>query len=80
LGKSDEEQLAFAAAQERAIYTFNASDFVRLHRQFLKRAHSHSGIIVIPEQRYLVGEMIRRIAAFVQSVTADSLRNRIEFL
>jgi predicted nuclease of predicted toxin-antitoxin system len=29
--KPDEEQLAFAAANEYVLYTFNVSDFYRLH-------------------------------------------------
>ena len=32
LGATDADQLAFAAQQRRAIYTFNVSDFARLHR------------------------------------------------
>ena len=32
-GKPDEEQLAFATAHECVLYTFNVSDFYRLHTQ-----------------------------------------------
>ncbi|MBW3600540.1 MAG: DUF5615 family PIN-like protein [Planctomycetes bacterium] len=64
-GASDEDQLAFAAAQDRAIYTFNVGDFARLHQEFLQRGIEHSGIIVIPDQRYAVGEKIRRLAQLI---------------
>jgi predicted nuclease of predicted toxin-antitoxin system len=80
LGATDEEQLAYAATEDRAIYTFNTSDFARLHREFLERGRAHAGIIVIPEQRYSTGEKIRRVAALVQSMTAESIKNRIEYL
>lgn len=80
LGTSDDDQLAFAAHEERAIYTFNAGDFARLHREFLELGRAHAGIIVIPEQHYSIGEKVRRVAALLQSTTAESLRNRIEFL
>ena len=33
---SDEEQLAWASEQGRTIYTYNASDFCRLHSEFLE--------------------------------------------
>jgi hypothetical protein len=72
--------LAFAADQGRTLYTFNARDFARLHKEILQAGGSHAGIIVIPEQRYSVGEKIRRLAAFVHASTAESLKNRIEYL
>jgi hypothetical protein len=80
LGATDAEQLAYAAEQGRAIYTFNARDFARLHRKVLQTGGSHAGIIVIPEQRYSIGEKIRRLAAYVDAMTASSLKDRIEFL
>ncbi len=80
LATSDESQLAFAAENGRAIYTFNVSDFARLHRQFLRSGRGHAGIVVIPEQRYSIGEKIRRLASFVQATTSDEMQNRMEFL
>lgn len=80
LGTSDADQLGFAAAEGRAIYTFNARDFARLHREYLEQGRSHAGIIVIPEQRYSIGEKIRRLAALVHSVTAQSMIDHIEFV
>ncbi len=80
LATSDESQLAFATEVGRVIYTFNASDFARLHREFLESGRVHAGIVVIPEQRYSIGEKIRRLASFVQATTGDAMRNRMEFL
>ena len=79
-GTLDAEQLEFATKQERVIYTFNASDFARLHREYLQQGRFHAGIVVIPEQRYSIGEKVRRLAAFVYSSTAESMVSRIEFL
>jgi len=79
-GTSDDAQLDFATEQGRAIYTFNAGDFARLHREFLDQGRSHAGIVLIPEQRYSIGQKVRRLAAFVQSSTAESMVSRIEFL
>ena len=60
LGSSDEEQLAFAIAQHRTIYTFNVGDFARLHTDYLDQELDHTGIILIPDQRYSIGEKIKR--------------------
>jgi len=36
--------------------------------------------VVIPEQRYSIGQKVRRLAAFVQASSVESMANRIEFL
>jgi predicted nuclease of predicted toxin-antitoxin system len=41
----DEEVLAFAASENRAVLTFNRKDFIRLHQH----NQHHSGIIVCTE-------------------------------
>lgn len=48
LGSSDIEQLAWAAAQGRILYTFNVKDFNLLHTQWLTQEKSHAGILVAP--------------------------------
>lgn len=41
LSTSDEEQLAFAASEQRAILTFNVRDFSRLHHEYLMQGKEH---------------------------------------
>lgn len=79
-GTTDRDQFAFATQQGRSIYTFNVGDFARLHREYLLHGIDHSGIIVLPDQRYSVGEKIRRLARFIGSVTATEMVNRMEYL
>src|SRR5690348_5624799 len=43
---SDEEQLAFATAEGRAILTFNVRDFAPLHKAWQAAGRPHAGIIV----------------------------------
>ena len=43
----DEEVLAFAVKEKRAIITYNRKDFRRLHKQ----GNNHSGIILCKEDR-----------------------------
>ena len=77
---TDEEQLNFASSQGRSIYTLNVDAFCRLHGQFLSERNPHAGIIVIPRQRYSVGEKIRRLMQLIESATAEEMANRLEFL
>lgn len=79
-GVEDAEQLAFAVNQSRTIYTLNVGDFARLHYIYLRSGKSHSGIIVIPERRYSIGEKIRRIAELVARVSSEEIINRMEYL
>jgi uncharacterized membrane protein YidH (DUF202 family) len=59
--KPDEEQLAFATARECVLYTFNVSDFYRLHTQWIGAGREHAGMILAQQQRFSVGEQMRRI-------------------
>jgi hypothetical protein len=43
---TDEEQLQFAATENRAIVTFNIRHFARLHWDWTSRGRNHAGIIV----------------------------------
>ncbi len=80
LGTSDREQLDYAITHERAIYSLNVGDFARLHKAYLDDGQEHFGIVLIPKQRYDIGEKIRRLVDLVQSKTAEEIHNLIEFL
>src|ERR1017187_5522274 len=46
--KPDGEQLAFATTHECVLYTFNVSDFYRLHSQWIGAGREHAGMILAP--------------------------------
>ncbi|MEM9541334.1 MAG: DUF5615 family PIN-like protein [Cyanobacteria bacterium P01_E01_bin.42] len=46
LQKTDEEQLAYAASQNRVIVTHNRVDFESLAQQYFDSGRTHSGIIL----------------------------------
>jgi hypothetical protein len=72
--KPDEEQLAFAAANEYVLYTFNLSDFYRFHTQWVQAGREHAGMILAPQQRFSVGEQLpRQLGMTVQKATTRSL-------
>ena len=80
VGRSDEQQLDYAIEQQRTIYSLNVGDFARLHQEYLAAGREHFGIIVIPSQRYGIGEKIRRLADLVDARSGEEMRNHIEFL
>jgi len=78
--RKDEEHLEYATVQGRVLYTFNVGDFYRLHTAFLKQGKSHAGIILARQQRYPVGEQMRRLLKLIAAKSAEEMRNRVEFL
>jgi hypothetical protein len=60
-GQSDASQLRFAASQGRMVLTANVRDFVQFHKDWLGQGRPHSGIVLVPQQRYSTGEIVRRL-------------------
>jgi hypothetical protein len=79
-GKDDRAQLEWAAENNRALYTFNVSDFCKLHREYLDQGMEHAGIIVVPRQRYDVKQQIRLLSKLLNTNSSQEMRNRLHFL
>jgi hypothetical protein len=58
-GFSDDAQLAFAAANSRALFTFNTVHYLQLHQIWLRQNQEHSGIIV--SDQLPLAETVRRL-------------------
>lgn len=78
--RKDEEHLLWAAAQKRALYSFNVRDYCRLHAAFLAQGRSHAGIILAKQQHYSIGEQMRRLLKLIATKPAEEMTNQIEFL
>ncbi len=77
-GLGDEEQLAFAATEGRALLTFDSPDYIQLHRKWLHDGREHSGIII--SDQLPVGETVRRLLHLLNRVTPDEMRNQLYWL
>lgn len=77
---SDEAQLAFAMERGCVLYTHNTCDFCRIHTEWVNTRREHAGIIVAAQQRFSVGEQLRRILHIRANLSAEHMRNRLEFL
>ena len=72
---SDEDQLAFAASENRAVVTFNIRDFAPLHEQWPADAEPHAGIIVsqqLGSRQY--GVLLARMLRLLDQMTAEEMR------
>lgn len=80
IARADEEHLNWATEQGRVLYSFNLADFYQLHTDFLAQEKSHAGIVLAQQQRYSVGEQMRRLLRLIATLSAEDMMNRVEFL
>lgn len=75
LQASDDDQLAFAAFQERVIITQD-TDFLRI----AANGRDHPGIVFYPAWGSTIGHVIRGVQLIWEVYEPDEMRNRVEFL
>jgi hypothetical protein len=78
LSSDDDEQFALAVSEQRAIVTFNFSDFVKIHENYVAEGKEHWGIILSTGER--TGTMLHRLLRLLNSVTAEELKTTIRWL
>lgn len=64
-GKSDHEQLTYAARHKMAILTHNIRDYAILSKAYAEKGGKHSGIIVSEQVPFR--ELLRRTLRFLSS-------------
>ena len=69
LEASDDEQLAYAAAEGRALVTRNRDDFITLSVQFFNDLKPHCGIIIVPHT--ILGSEFSNLATLLVKYTKD---------
>lgn len=78
---SDEEHLAWAADRGRAILTQDRGDFQVLAQAWLNQGRDHSGIVLFsPAKPISYGELLRRLRAFLDAVSAEEMVNQVRWL
>jgi predicted nuclease of predicted toxin-antitoxin system len=81
LGKSDEEQLAYATAEGRCLVSFNVGDFAALAQQWAQTGRAHAGIVVTQQvSRQRLGQLLQRLLLLLNTTSADEIANVLRFL
>jgi hypothetical protein len=78
--KPDEEHLARASRDGRVLYSFNIADYCSLHEKWLAAGRLHSGIVLAHQQRFSLGEQLRRLLYLLNRKSAEEMRCRLEYL
>ena len=78
---SDEQQLDFATAGNRAVLTFNIRDFAPLHEEWQPVGRTHSGIVVSQQLgRRDYGLLLQRRLRLLNHLSAEEMVNNIVHL
>ncbi len=76
----DSEHLEFSTQLNRVLCSHNVGDFHELHTIFLNEGKIHAGIILAPQQRYSIGEQMRRLLRLIATKSAEDMKNNLELL
>ena len=74
-GRSDTDQLSFASDKGRVLLTFDA-DFL----DPVISGVEHAGIAWCEARKYSYGELIRMVSVLHAVVSAEEMKNRLEYL
>ena len=74
-GDTDRNHLQRASEMGRVVCTFDY-DFIRLHGQGI----SHAGIVIARHRSTTIGDWVRGLELLCGVLSADEMKNRIEYL
>jgi predicted nuclease of predicted toxin-antitoxin system len=78
---SDEQILERAAQLGMVLLTNNARDFALLAQEWASQGQQHAGILISEQyRRRQLGEFLRRLLGFLDTVTADEMRGAFRYL
>ena len=78
LGRSDDEQMLYAVSQRRAVVTHNRVDFEKQHIKLLENGMHHYGVIVAKRRKD--AEVVNKMLALLDAVTAEEMKNQLRFI
>lgn len=78
LGKSDADQLEFAAVQKRVFLTHNRIDFEKPASQYFDEKRDHFGIII--SVRRFPNDIAARLLGILNRTTSDEMVNQIRYI
>lgn len=76
--RSDDEQMLYAVSLRRAIVTHNRVDFEAQHGKFVKNGLKHYGVIVAKRRKD--AEVVTKILALLDTVSADEIENQLRYV
>lgn len=79
IGIADIEHFRNASDKKAAIFTHD-HHFLEIAKIFIKNGKSHWGVIFVQMNKLSVGECIKRLSLCADILSAEEMKDRIEFL
>jgi predicted nuclease of predicted toxin-antitoxin system len=81
LHQPDEAHLSYATAHNMVLFSFNVRDYMILAQKWAAENRPHTGILLSDQfTRRQMGELLRRVLKFLNTVSADEMVNAIRYL
>lgn len=77
-GCADDEQLRFAIAEQRRLFTFYRGHFAQFHATSLERSEHHFGLVVAPQTE--IGRVVRALARLLSERSRENLHDQLVWL
>jgi hypothetical protein len=78
IGVGDQQQLEYAVSLQKTFFTHNRNDFERLAEDYFAAGKEHYGIIVAVRRSPY--EMVKRLLAIMNNMTADEMKNQLRYM
>jgi predicted nuclease of predicted toxin-antitoxin system len=78
-GKTDTEHFKYVSEIQAVIFTHD-HHFVQIARKLTEEDGVHWGVIFVEMNKLSVGECIKRLAIYAEILSAEEMKNQIEFL
>lgn len=75
---SDEQQLDFAAKEQRALVSFNVCDYPSIHAEWAVKGKDHWGVVL--SRQLPLRETLQRLRALLAANSAEDLKNQLRWL
>jgi predicted nuclease of predicted toxin-antitoxin system len=79
LGLTDLEQLAYAIENRFLLFTHD-TDFLMLAAEVSRVGQEHWGVVYVHQEKLGIGGCIRRLKEMADVLSAEEMKNHIEFL
>ena len=78
LGKTDDEQLDYAASLGHVLLTYNRGDYDRIAKEWQEQGRTHAGIILMV--RRSVYDVCASLTELLNTVTADDMVDQVRYV
>ncbi len=79
VGVADMEHFKYALTTQSVIFTHD-HHFLEIAKKLTGEGKNHWGVIFVEMNKLSVGECIRRLAFYAEVLSAEEMKNQIEFL